>query len=344
MKLPSTRVLLTLVVVGLLIGIFALRWVNSGPALKVVNVTRGPAVSAVYATGTVEPTVMVQIAPRVSARLKSLEADEGDRVEAGQVLVRLDDEEPQAALLEAKVQEALHEQEFERASALLARRAISQDEFDKARSRMNTARAARQAAEARLSYVTLRAPQAGTVIRRDGEVGELVTVDQTVMWLSSEDPLRITAEVDEEDIALVRQDARVLIRADAFPGRVFEGKVLQVTPKGDPVARSYRVRISVPEDSPLRIGMTAETNIIDRQVDNVLLVAPEALDMSNSGNGPNAAVVWRVRDHVLEPISVQVGVRGESAAEIIGAVQEGDVLVHTPPPDLVPGTRVRTYS
>jgi RND family efflux transporter MFP subunit len=301
-------------------------------------------VSAVYATGTVEPTVMVRIAPRVSARLKSLEADEGDRVEAGQVLVRLDDEEPQAALLEAKIQEALYEQEFERTSTLLARRAISQDEFDKARSRLDTARAARQAAEARLSYMTLRAPQTGTVIRRDGEVGELVTVDQTVMWLSSDDPLRITAEVDEEDIALVQEDTRVLIRADAFPGRIFEGKVLHVTPKGDPVARSYRVRVSVPADAPLRIGMTAETNIIARQIDDALLAPPEALDTKSAAGSPDVAVVWRVKDYVLEPVSVQVGVRGESAAEIIGPVQEGDMLVHTPPADLVPGARVRTYS
>ena len=54
----------------------------------------------------------------------------------------------------------------------------------------------------------------------------------------------------------------MLIRADAFAGKVFHGRVQSITPMGDAVARSYRVRIELAEDTPLLIGMTAETNII----------------------------------------------------------------------------------
>ena len=73
-------------------------------------------------------------------------------------------------------------------------------------------------------------------------------------------------EIDEEDIPLVSPGQQVLIGADAFPDRVFEGRVQEITPKGDPIARSFRVRIALSGDTPLRTGMTADCNIlIDRR-------------------------------------------------------------------------------
>jgi multidrug efflux pump subunit AcrA (membrane-fusion protein) len=89
--------------------------------------------------------------------------------------------------------------------------------------------------------------------------------------------------VDEEDIAQVRPGQEVLIRADALAGQTFRGQVLAVTPKGDPVARSYRVRISLPADTPLMIGMTTETNIVLRRSDNALLVSVGAVQQDTSG-------------------------------------------------------------
>jgi hypothetical protein len=70
--------------------------------------------------------------------------------------------------------------------------------------------------------------------------------------------LRITAE--EEDISSVSRGQKVLVHADAFPGRIFEGRVTEIRPKGGPVARSFRVRISLPQDTPLMIGVIADTN------------------------------------------------------------------------------------
>jgi RND family efflux transporter MFP subunit len=144
--------------------------------------------------------------------------------------------------------------------------------------------------------------------------------------------LRISAEVDEEDIAQVRPGQEVLIRSDAHPSRIFHGKVQAITPKGDPVARSYRVRISLPADTPLMIGMTTETNIVLRQGEHALLLPAGAVQQGK---------VWRVENGRLHPNNVTVGAKGATEIEILEGVGDGDWIVTAPSPSLQAGQHVR---
>jgi RND family efflux transporter MFP subunit len=126
----------------------------------------------------------------------------------------------------------------------------------------------------------------------------------------------------------------VLIRSDAFAGKVFEGRVKAITPKGDPVARTYRVRVSLPPDAPLMIGMTAETNIVLRKEDNALLVPAGAVHQD---------AVWRVADGKLEKQKVVVGAKDAREVEILSGLREGDRIVASPTPGLTAGENVRPY-
>jgi RND family efflux transporter MFP subunit len=145
-------------------------------------------------------------------------------------------------------------------------------------------------------------------------------------------PLRISADVDEEDIPLVKIGQKVLIRADAFPARVFTGEVKEVTPKGDPVARNYRVRIQLPSDTALMIGMTAETNIVTREKQDALLIPASAV----SGDA-----LWAVRDGRLVNIPVQIGIKGRDRVEIAAGLSDADAVVIDPSQRLKPGQTVR---
>jgi RND family efflux transporter MFP subunit len=183
--------------------------------------------------------------------------------------------------------------------------------------------------------MTLVAPTDGHVIKRDGEIGELIAPTQALFWISSSSALRISTDVDEEDVARVQAGQDVLIRADAFPGQIFKGKVESITPKGDPVARTYRVRIHLNELTPLMIGMTAETNIIIHQNPNALLV-------------PNGSIVgskvWLIKDGTLESRQVRVGSKGTSDSEVISGLSETDVIVLNPSGSLREGSRARSTS
>ena len=307
-------------------------WFLAPPAVAVVHPHRGMAVQAVYATGTVEPSVMVPISPRGTGRLAELLADEGGAVVKGQVLARLEDDDLRRAVdvLEAEARYA--KAEFDRLGALVERQVVTRSAYDRARADWDKARAAAARAAAEAGFLQLVAPADGTIIRRDGEIGQLVGPSQTVFWLRCCAPLRISTEVDEEDIGQVRPGQQVLIRADAFPGQIFHGEVQAVTPKGDPVARSYRVRISLPDDTPLMIGMTTETNIVLRQNEHALLIPAGAVRQDTA---------WVVGDGRLAPRRVVLGAKGATEVEITGGLGEGDWVVAQPSASLKAGQEVR---
>jgi RND family efflux transporter MFP subunit len=313
--------------------IAALVWRKFGPQTVLVqHPTRGPAVQAVYATGTVEPSIMLPIAPRVAGRLTELKVDEGAFVKKAQVLARLEDQDLKNSVDELETRAQWAKDQFERAKMLVERGVGAANDRDRAKADWDAAAAAAAKSRVQRSYMSLLAPADGQILRRDGEVGQLIAVGQAVFYLSCCAPLRVTAEVDEEDIATVRQGQRVLIRADAFPGQVFEGIVGEITPKGDPVARSYRVRVKFGADTPLRIGMTVETNIVIEERQNALLVPAAAVTDGK---------VWLVRGDRLERRELHAGVIGAKQTEILQGLSLDDWVVTQPDPTLKAGRKVR---
>lgn len=306
------------------------------PTVDVVSPTRGPAIQAVYATGTVEASVMLPIASRVSARLVQLHVDEGTLVQKGQILAQLEDTDMQNAISQLIAKRTLAQRNYDRAIALVKQGVQSRKTADETLSALQAAQADVARAEAEADYSRLTAPADGVIIKRDGEIGQLIPANTPVLWLSCCAPLRITTEVDEEDIPNVKSGQDVLIQADAFPDQVFQGTVDTITPKGDPVARSYRVRVKFKEveNIPFMIGMTAETNIIIHQNPNALLIPGTAL-VNNS--------VWALRNGRAQKIAVKIGVRDTDHVEILSGLNEDDLVINTPALKLKEGDPVSAH-
>ncbi len=326
------RKFLTIGIIGILavIGGF---FYESLPQVEVTQVKRGSAVQAVYATGTVEPTVMLPVAARVSARLMELNADEGQHVTEGQIMARLENTDLTHALQELHAKAKLAESEYNRRIKLGIGGFAAKETVEQAKTAWQAARAAEERAKAEAGYLQLTAPAEGIIIKRDGEIGQLIAVNQPVFWLSTGASLRITTEVDEEDIALVQPGQAVLIRADAFPNQIFHGKVQAITPKGDPVARSYRVRIELLEETPLMTGMTAETNIIIRETPDALLIPASAVEQDHA---------WVVIGGKAQERSVTTGAKGTNDIEILNGLQESDTVIVRHEAPLKEGASVRT--
>jgi RND family efflux transporter MFP subunit len=327
---PVRAALLLLTLLCVAAGAAYWFWLPS--KIEVVKPRRGGAVQAVYATGTVEPSVMVPIAARNAARLVELKADEGSIVSKGELLARLENDDLRRAIEVAEAEERYARAQLDRAAQLVERQVTARSVYDRAKADWEKARATRERAALEAGYLDLVAPADGTIIRRDGEIGQMIGANQSVLWMSCCAPLRISAEVDEEDIALVRSQQQVLIRSDAFPGKIFEGQVQAVTPKGDSVSRTYRVRVSLPPDVPLMIGMTAETNIVLRRSDNALLLPASAVRQET---------LWRVEEGVLSPVHVTLGAKSSTEVEVMSGVADGDLIVAAPATGLKPGQKVR---
>jgi len=324
------RVLLLLLLPLLAAGVWI--WWTMPPAVAIAMATQGPALRAVYATGSVEPVNWAKVGPSLRARITEVLVEEGQRVREGQAMARLDNREAVHRVEEAEARARFAEEELGRIRTLVARDIAARASLDRAEAEARAVRAAADAARRRLDDYVVRAPADGLVLRRDAEVGEVVDTPAALFWIGEPRPLRITAEVDEEDIAQVREGQEVLLRADAFPGRVLTATVAQITPKGDATRKAYRVRLALPDDTPLMIGMTVEANIVLRRTEDAVLVPPAAI---RDGR------VFVVRQQVVERRTVELGIEGPRAVEVRHGLARGEAVVLDPPAGLADGQAVR---
>jgi RND family efflux transporter MFP subunit len=308
-------------------------WLTRPPEVPTTTLTRGTAAEAVYATGAVEPERWAAVAPLVRERIVETCDCEGAAVARGDPLFRLDDTGARADLRELDARLDLAEKSLTRAESLLERRVISADRYDTALALVAELRASRASAEAALETLVVRAPLDGVVLRLDAEVGEAAEPGQALAWVGAPRPLLIVADVNEEDIPRVAVGQDALIKADAFPASALPARVASITPKGDPLLRTYRVRLALPPDTPLLIGMSVEVKIVVRTVENALLAPAAAL-----ANG----ALQRVEDGRVRLTPVTIGVAGVEKIEILSGAAEGDRVVSPAAPEQGDGARVRT--
>lgn len=313
-------------------GLWAFFALGRSQTVTAAKVSRGPAVEAIYATGVVEPEIWAKVSPTLSGRLVEILARDGKPVKKGDILARLDDREAKAKIAELDARINYWREEQARQASLVQRGVASRESFERSQSEYLAAEAALAQARQRLADLALTSPMDGTVLRQDGEIGEVVDKLQVLFWIGRQRPLRINADVDEEDIPRVAQGQRALIKADAFPGRPLEAKVLEITPKGDPTSKSYRVWLSLPDETPVMIGMTTEINIVVREVPNVLLVPAAAVTQDG---------IFVIDGGRARLKQVTLGVRGKSAVEVVSGLSEGQLVVVDPPSTLKDGQSVR---
>ena len=299
--------------------------------VSVVTPTRGDAAEIVYASGVVEPRTWAKVTPVVRERIVEQCNCEGSKVAKGDLLARLDDNEAQAALAELEARLRLAQEDFRRQSVLAERNTASQQALDRARSEVAQLEALVAGQKARLDSYVIRAPITGTVLRQDGEVGEVAELGDVLFWVGERKPLQVVADVNEEDIPRVEEGQRALLRSDAFPKQDLEATVDSITPKGDPVTKTYRVYLRLPEETPLRIGMSTDVNVIIRVAKNALLIPSVAAE----GNK-----VFIVEGDVARRREVDTGIRGTNGIEVLSGLDEKARIVSPYPADLADGARV----
>jgi RND family efflux transporter MFP subunit len=153
-----------------------------------------------------------------------------------------------------------------------------------------------------------------------------------LFWVGQPRPLRVVSEVNEEDVPRVAPGQSVLLRNDGFPQGGLTATVGEITPKGDPVAKTFRVYLLLPETTPLRIGMSVEANILISEKPDALLVPVEAL---------RDGAVFVVRDGLARRQPVRTGIRGTGYVEVVEGLSVGEQVIAPVPPGLGDGEAVR---
>lgn len=314
------------------IALLAYGWLLGGPELTVVTPVRGTAVEIVYGTGAVEPVRWAKVASVIRDRIVQLCYCEGKTVAKGDVLARLDDREVAAQLQELRAREDFAKRELARATELMGRGVTTTQAYERASMDLRQVQALISVQLEKLADYTIVAPMDGVVLRLDGEIGEIAETGQVLFRVGVPKPLHVVAEVNEEDIPRVAVGQTVLLRTDAFANQRLDGKVYEITPMGDAVAKTYRIRIALPDDTPLHVGMSVEANVVTREKKGALLIPADALQSQQ-------VLVLDGDRARLRP--VEIGIRGTRNVEVLSGLSEGERIASPAPSNTADGSRVR---
>jgi RND family efflux transporter MFP subunit len=294
--------------------------------------TQAPVSEAIYGTGTVEPARWAKVVPLQRRRLVDLCLCEGQQVKAGQSLGRMDDAEERSALNELQISYQQAQRDLDRAEKDRSKSDVAQKEYEQRWTQAEEYKSRISAQQVRIDQLVLRAPLDGMVLRRDGEVGEIAGPTDVLFWVGPPLPMHVVAEVNEEEINRLAVGQKAFLRSEAFPGQALRASVSQITPKGDPTRKTFRIYLLLPNDTPLRIGMSVEANIIVREKPSAIVVPAEAVA---------GEMVQIVSDGRIARVPVKVGIRGSRNVEVIGDIAKGTAVLSPARTDLAEGTRVR---
>ena len=320
-------------------------------------VTRGTVAPYVTATGTVNPVVTVQVGTYVSGVIQELLCDFNTRVHKNQLCAKIDPRPYQTAVDQASANLATSRAQlqkdqanlvlakitFERDRQLLPldsvsketvdtdentyQQALAEITLDKATIAEHTA--ALEAAKVNLGYTNIVSPVDGTVVSRNITQGQTVAASfQTpTLFIIATDltQMQVDSSVSESDIGDVVEGDQASFTVEAFPDRVFNGRVVQVRQAPQTVQNVVTYDVVVAVDNPkllLKPGMTAATRIVTQSHENVLRVPGSALRYmpaavtQRAHEHRNSSEIWLLRDGRPLAVPVTIGLNDESYAEI----------------------------
>ncbi|MEA3508294.1 MAG: efflux RND transporter periplasmic adaptor subunit [Synergistota bacterium] len=213
-------------------------------------------------SASIEPVEQAAVVAKAAGRtvLRVL-VDEGDTVHAGQKLAVLDSGMVDRQVEQARAAWETAEKDYQRFSDLYEEDVVSRQQLDHARNQYVQAGAAYEQAAILKSYHTIIAPVDGVVAGRYIDPGDTSNPQSPAFLLFREGDLRATGAVPEKLYVMVRPGQKAEVKADALPGKVFGAQLSRVSPVIDPVTRTGRVEVVLPEAEDLKPGMFARVSI-----------------------------------------------------------------------------------
>jgi HlyD family secretion protein len=349
------------------------------PRFETEAVDRGPLVAKVTATGTLSALVTVQVGAQVSGRIIQLLVDYNSVVKKGDLIARIDPEifdaavaqtranllSAEAAVGKAQVQLIDAERLYKRQKELREKNLVAQQDADTAETNFLAAKAQLKAdqatvaqvraalvqAEVNLKYTKIYAPNSGTVIQRNVDVGQTVAsaFQAPVLFTIAEDltHMQVDTSIAEADVGKLSDGIAATFTVDAYRDDVFTGKIRQIrnAPQTLQNVVTYDAVIDVDnKDLKLRPGMTANVTVVWAERKDALRLSNAALrfrpppdllkapkpsrDAAATPVPPALRTVWVLRGDRPEAVKVRVGVTDGTTSEILeGPLKAGDAIL-----------------
>ena len=286
-------------------------------------------------TGTVRANEEVEIVSEISGKVSEIHFEEGSRVVAGDLLLKIDDSELAAEQQRALYRVELAERAEVRQKQLLDDGVISSETYDVALGELNVLRAELQLIEAQLLKTEIRAPFGGVIGLRWVSPGSFLSSQTRIASLNDLDPVKLDFTVPERYSALMTVGDQISFEVEGFE-RTFPGTIYAVEPSIDATTRSLRVRARCPNpDGVLVPGAFANVDLVLRSISDALTVPSIAVIPELGGKK-----VFVYEDGAAQPRSVETGIRSETAVQITNGLDEGDLVIISGILQMQPGLEV----
>ncbi len=289
----------------------------------------------VNAVGSLKALDAIELTTEVSGRVVELNLRSGQRVEKGDLLLRLDDRQARADVRVSEAQVADARRQYERARSLRSNNSISQSQVDELRTSLDVAQAQLEAARTRLDNHRITAPFTGVVGLNDISMGAYLGSGTAVATLDSTDRMEMGFAIPERFLGQISLGQRVQGRSPTYPGETFSGELVELGTRISELSRTLPVRALI--DNPggkLRPGqfMSASLTLREREA----LVIPEQAVLMRGAD----KYVFVAEDGKARRVPVTLGVRQPGWVEVSDGLTEDDPVIITGQDRLSSGDRI----
>lgn len=305
--------------------------------VEVQPLKRAPMVAVYSGTAPIEAHDEAQVVAKVAGEVRNIYVEEGDAVQAGQVLARLDGDRLRLSVAQIEANLRKLERDYKRQVDLADRGLVAKGTAENAKFDLDSLRASYDSARLELSYTEIRAPIKGVVSARNIKVGNTIKPNDPTFKVTDLDPLVAYVHVPEKEFQKIGAGQVADVVVDALGGAHFNGTISRISPTVDPQTGTFRARVEVPDTTRrLKPGMFARVNIVyERREDALQLPRTAILDADGEQS------VYVVVNGKAEQRKVQTGLANNGWVEVTQGLKGDERVVVVGQAGLKTGTAVK---
>jgi len=287
------------------------------------------------AVGSVSAVQGAVVSAELAGVVSEINFQNGGEAKKGEVLMKLDASQEEALLRSAEAEAQLAQTDLERSRDLAMKKVVSSAELDSAQSKFRRMNAVVDQMRSNIAKKTVTAPFDGQLGIRQVNVGQMINAGQQVVGLTALDPVYVDFALPDQYLSKLSKDLEVTVRSDAFPGRLFKGKLTAINSMVDPVTRNVPLQATLENpDHALHPGMFAKVEVALSETKKTIVIPGSAV--SYAPYGDSVFVIEKQKDpktgkesDTLRQQFVRIGeARGDFVAVTQG-LKEHQTLVST---------------
>lgn len=299
--------------------------------VETAPVTRGDMEQTLESAATISARREVLVLAEVTGQVTSVKVEEGDSVQQGQDLARLQNRQIEQAVPSAEITVSRMRQEKQNLQPLKDKGYVSRQTYEEIDYQLRQAQQQLQAARGQLQSLRVRAPMSGLVARRSVQPGQQVTPGGELFYLVDPDQLEVLLRVPERSLGQIKEGTRGYVTSQALGESLrFPAHVRLINPVVDPRTGTIKVTLAIDQaqlqQQRLRPGMLVNARLITSQRPEVLQVPRRALVRDGDRTWVFVAQA-QGEGHKAQKVAVQTGLRQDDQVEVLSGLQEGQAVV-----------------